>query len=94
MFLENTVNPKEQIRWIEVICGSMSLARRGTDPRFKKEKPICQAKWKYLKPMVGQKIPLRDGGVPRCETKLDPPRYSRRQIFGTLGSRLRRGGNR
>ena len=44
MFLENTVNPKEQFGWIEVICGSMfsgkteELIRRLKRAQFAKQK--------------------------------------------------------
>lgn len=44
MFLENTVNPKEQFGWIEVICGSMfsgkteELIRRLRRAKFAKQK--------------------------------------------------------
>ena len=44
MFLENTVNPKEQFGWIEVICGSMfsgkteELIRRLRRAHFAKQK--------------------------------------------------------
>ena len=44
MFLENTVNPKEQFGWIEVICGSMfsgkteELIRRLRRAQFAKQK--------------------------------------------------------
>ena len=44
MFLENTVNAKEQFGWIEVICGSMfsgkteELIRRLKRAQFAKQK--------------------------------------------------------
>ena len=47
MFLENTVNPKEQFGWIEVICGSMfsgkteELIRRLKRAQFAKQKVEC-----------------------------------------------------
>jgi thymidine kinase len=46
MFLENTVNHKEQFGWIEVICGSMFSGK--TEELIRRLKVICKTKGRDL----------------------------------------------
>jgi thymidine kinase len=48
MFLENTVNHKEQFGWIEVICGSMFSGKTEELIRRLKESSICKTKGRDL----------------------------------------------
>jgi thymidine kinase len=51
MFLENTVNHKEQFGWIEVICGSMFSGK--TEELIRRLKStICQTKVEIFKPAI------------------------------------------
>ena len=52
MFLENTVNPKEQFGWIEVICGSMSSGKTEELIRRLKRAEIAQQKIEIFKPSI------------------------------------------
>ena len=51
MFLENTVNPKEQFGWIEVICGSMFSGKTEELIRRLKRAKIAQQKVEIFKPV-------------------------------------------
>jgi thymidine kinase len=50
MFLENTVNHKEQFGWIEVICGSMFSGK--TEELILKKSAIRQTKVEIFKPAM------------------------------------------
>ncbi len=50
MFLENTVNPKEQFGWIEVICGSMFSGKTEELIRRLKRAQFAKQKVKIFKP--------------------------------------------
>lgn len=52
MFLENTVNPKEQFGWIEVICGSMFSGKTEELIRRLKRAKFAKQKVEIFKPMV------------------------------------------
>ena len=52
MFLENTVNYKEQFGWIEVICGSMFSGKTEELIRRLKRAKIAQLKVEIFKPIV------------------------------------------
>ncbi len=52
MFLENTVNPKEQFGWIEVICGSMFSGKTEELIRRLKRAQIAQQRIEIFKPNV------------------------------------------
>lgn len=52
MFLENTVNPKEQFGWIEVICGSMFSGKTEELIRRLKRAQIAKQKVEIFKPLV------------------------------------------
>ncbi len=52
MFLENTVNHKEQFGWIEVICGSMFSGKTEELIRRLKRAKIAQQKVEIFKPQV------------------------------------------
>ncbi len=52
MFLENTVNHKEQFGWIEVICGSMFSGKTEELIRRLKRAQIAQQKVEIFKPVV------------------------------------------
>jgi thymidine kinase len=52
MFLENTVNHKEQFGWIEVICGSMFSGKTEELIRRLKRAQIARQKVEIFKPMV------------------------------------------
>jgi len=52
MFLENTVNPKEQFGWIEVICGSMFSGKTEELIRRLKRAQFAQQKIEIFKPAV------------------------------------------
>ena len=52
MFLENTVNPKEQFGWIEVICGSMFSGKTEELIRRLKRAEIAQQKIEIFKPSI------------------------------------------
>lgn len=52
MFLENTVNPKEQFGWIEVICGSMFSGKTEELIRRLKRAQFAKQKVEIFKPMV------------------------------------------
>ncbi|MGB1019840.1 MAG: thymidine kinase [Flavobacteriaceae bacterium] len=52
MFLENTVNPKEQFGWIEVICGSMFSGKTEELIRRLKRAQFAQQKIEIFKPVV------------------------------------------
>jgi len=52
MFLENTVNPKEQFGWIEVICGSMFSGKTEELIRRLKRAQFAKQKIEIFKPIV------------------------------------------
>ena len=52
MFLENTVNPKEQFGWIEVICGSMFSGKTEELIRRLKRAKFAKQKVEIFKPIV------------------------------------------
>ncbi|MFX0556167.1 thymidine kinase [Maribacter sp. CXY002] len=52
MFLENTVNPKEQFGWIEVIAGSMFSGKTEELIRRLKRAQFAKQKVEIFKPMV------------------------------------------
>ncbi len=52
MFLENTVNPKEQFGWIEVICGSMFSGKTEELIRRLKRAQFARQKVEIFKPIV------------------------------------------
>lgn len=52
MFLENTVNPKEQFGWIEVICGSMFSGKTEELIRRLKRAQFAKQKVEIFKPSV------------------------------------------
>src|SRR6056300_654470 len=52
MFLENTVNHKEQFGWIEVICGSMFSGKTEELIRRMKRAQFAKLKVEIFKPMV------------------------------------------
>ena len=52
MFLENTVNHKEQVGWIEVICGSMFSGKTEELIRRLKRAQFAKQKVEIFKPMV------------------------------------------
>ncbi len=52
MFLENTVNHKEQFGWIEVICGSMFSGKTEELIRRLKRAQFAKQKVEIFKPMV------------------------------------------
>ena len=52
MFLENTVNPKEQFGWIEVICGSMFSGKTEELIRRLRRAKFAQQKVEIFKPAV------------------------------------------
>ncbi len=75
MFLENTVNPKEQFGWIEVICGSMfsgkteELIRRLKRAKFAKQnveifKPIVDTRYDEDKVVSHDANEIRSTSVP------------------------------
>ncbi len=75
MFLENTVNPKEQFGWIEVICGSMfsgkteELIRRLKRAQFAKQnveifKPIVDTRYNENKVISHDANEIRSTAVP------------------------------
>lgn len=75
MFLENTVNPKEQFGWIEVICGSMfsgkteELIRRLRRAQFAKQKveifkPIVDTRYHEEKVVSHDENEIRSTPVP------------------------------
>ncbi len=55
MFLENTVNQKEQFGWIEVICGSMFSGKTEELIRRLKRAQFAKQKVEIFKPMVDQR---------------------------------------
>jgi thymidine kinase len=52
MFLENTVNPKEQFGWIEVICGSMFSGKTEELIRRLKRAQFAKQKVEIFKPLI------------------------------------------
>ena len=52
MFLENTVNPKEQFGWIEVICGSMFSGKTEELIRRLRRAQFAQQKVEIFKPSI------------------------------------------
>lgn len=75
MFLENTVNPKEQFGWIEVICGSMfsgkteELIRRLKRAQFAKQnveifKPIVDTRYDEDRVVSHDANEIRSTAVP------------------------------
>ena len=52
MFLENTVNYKEQFGWIEVICGSMFSGKTEELIRRLKRVQFANQKLKIFKPII------------------------------------------
>jgi len=52
MFLENTVNPKEQFGWIEVICGSMFSGKTEELIRRLKRAQFARQKVEIFKPSI------------------------------------------
>lgn len=55
MFLENTVNHKEQFGWIEVICGSMFSGKTEELIRRLKRAQIARQKVEIFKPLVDKR---------------------------------------
>jgi len=55
MFLENTVNHKEQFGWIEVICGSMFSGKTEELIRRLKRAQFAKQKVEIFKPMVDKR---------------------------------------
>ena len=55
MFLENTVNPKEQFGWIEVICGSMFSGKTEELIRRLKRAQFAQQRVEIFKPSIDQR---------------------------------------
>jgi len=55
MFLENTVNPKEQFGWIEVIAGSMFSGKTEELIRRLKRAQFAKLKIEIFKPMVDRR---------------------------------------
>ena len=55
MFLENTVNQKEQFGWIEVICGSMFSGKTEELIRRLKRAKFARQKVEIFKPTVDQR---------------------------------------
>ncbi|MBU2995791.1 thymidine kinase [Cellulophaga baltica] len=55
MFLENTVNPKEQFGWIEVICGSMFSGKTEELIRRLKRAQFAKQKVEIFKPQVDKR---------------------------------------
>lgn len=55
MFLENTVNHKEQFGWIEVICGSMFSGKTEELIRRLKRAKIAKLKVEIFKPIVDKR---------------------------------------
>ena len=55
MFLENTVNHKEQFGWIEVICGSMFSGKTEELIRRLKRAQFARQKVEIFKPMVDRR---------------------------------------
>ena len=52
MFIENTVNPKEQFGWIEVICGSMFSGKTEELIRRLKRAQFAKQKVEIFKPAI------------------------------------------
>ena len=52
MFLENTVNQKEQFGWIEVICGSMFSGKTEELIRRLKRAQFAKQKVEIFKPAI------------------------------------------
>ena len=52
MFLENTVNPKEQFGWIEVVCGSMFSGKTEELIRRLKRAKFARQKVEIFKPAI------------------------------------------
>lgn len=55
MFLENTVNHKEQFGWIEVICGSMFSGKTEELIRRLKRAQIARQKVEIFKPLIDRR---------------------------------------
>ena len=55
MFLENTVNQKEQFGWIEVICGSMFSGKTEELIRRLKRAKFARQRVEIFKPAVDQR---------------------------------------
>lgn len=55
MFLENTVNPKEQFGWIEVICGSMFSGKTEELIRRLKRAQFAKQRVEIFKPAVDKR---------------------------------------
>ena len=55
MFLENTVNQKEQFGWIEVICGSMFSGKTEELIRRLKRAQFAKQKVEIFKPTVDKR---------------------------------------
>jgi thymidine kinase len=55
MFLENTVNPKEQFGWIEVICGSMFSGKTEELIRRLKRAQFAKQKVEIFKPQIDKR---------------------------------------
>ena len=55
MFLENTVNHKEQFGWIEVICGSMFSGKTEELIRRLKRAQFARQKVEIFKPMIDRR---------------------------------------
>jgi thymidine kinase len=58
MFLENTVNHKEQFGWIEVICGSMFSGKTEIDSPIKRAQ-FAKQKVEIFKPAIDTLIMKR-----------------------------------
>ena len=63
MFLENTVNPKEQFGWIEVICGSMFSGKTEELIRRLKRAQFARQKVEIFKPTIDVRYDEEYGGV-------------------------------
>ena len=63
MFLENTVNPKEQFGWIEVICGSMFSGKTEELIRRLRRAQFAKQKVEIFKPCNRKKIRSKTCGI-------------------------------
>src|SRR3954466_3471261 len=60
MFLENTVNHKEQFGWIEVICGSMFSGKTEELIRRLRRAEFAKQKVEIFKPAVDTRYDITD----------------------------------
>ena len=59
MFLENTVNPKEQFGWIEVICGSMFSGKTEELIRRLRRAQFAKQKVEIFKPAIDVRLMMK-----------------------------------